>query len=103
MVTKYARPKVTSNHRYPTKKPTTTRPTTTTVKYVEQSSYVHLPDPNGIPLFNDDGTPVTEVVTYTVAENSLTQPTTAEPKTSAVAVTSPDGVVQTDVSVNHVT
>lgn len=103
MVTKYARPKVTSNHRYPTKKPTTTRPTTTTVKYVEQTSYVHLTDPNGIPLFNDDGTPVTEVVTYTVAENSLTQPTTAEPKTSAVAVTSPDGVVQTDVSGNPVT
>lgn len=103
MVTKYARPKVTSNHRYPTKKPTTTRPTTTTVKYVEQTSYVHLTDPNGIPLFNDDGSPVTEVVTYTVAENSLTQPTTAEPKTSAVAVTSPDGVVQTDVSGNPVT
>ncbi len=103
MVTKYPRPKVTSNHRYPTKKPTTTLPPTTTVKYVEQSSYVHVTDVNGIPQFNDDGTPVTEVVTYTVAENSLTQPTTAAPKTSAVAVTSPDGVVQTDVSGNPVT
>ena len=103
MVTKYARPKVTSNHRYPTKKPITTLPKTTTVKYVEQSSFVHLTDPNGIPQFNDDGTPVTEVVTYTIAENSLTQPTTAEPKTSAVAVTDPDGVVQTDVSGNPVT
>ncbi len=103
MVTKYSRPKVTSNHRYPTKKPTTTLPKTTTVKYVEQSSYVHLTDPNGIPLFDDYGNPVTEVVTYTIAENSLTQPTTAEPKTSAVAVTSPDGVVQTDVSGNPVT
>lgn len=103
MVTKYARPKVSSNHRYPTKKtkPTTTK--ATTVKYVEQSSYVHLTDPNGIPLFNDDGTPVTEVLTYTIAEESLTQPTTAEPRTSAVAVTDPDGVVQTDVSGNPVT
>lgn len=103
MVTKYARPKVTSNHRYPTKKPTTTLPATTTVKYVEQSSYVHITDVNGIPQFNDDGTPVTEVVTYTIAENSLTQPTTVAPKTSAVAVTSPDGAVQTDVSGNPVT
>lgn len=103
MVTKYARPKVTSNHRYPTKKPTTTLPTTTTIRYVEQSSYVHVTDVNGIPQFNDDGTPVTEVVTYTIAEESLTQPTTAAPKTSAVAVTSPDGVVQTDVSGKPVT
>lgn len=105
MVTKYARPKVTSNHRYPTKKQTTTVPreTTTEVRYVEQSSYVHITDVNGIPQFNDDGTPVTEVVTYTIAEQSLTQPTTAEPKTSAVAVTSPDGVAQTDVSGNPVT
>ena len=103
MVTKYARPKVTSNHRYPTKKPKPTTTTTTTIKYVEQSSFVHLTDPNGIPLFNDDGTPVTEVLTYTIAEESLTQPTTAEPKTSAVAVTDPDGAVQTDVSGNPVT
>ncbi len=103
MVTKYARPKVSSNHRYPTKKPKPTTTKATTVKYVEQSSYVHLTDPNGIPLFNDDGTPVTEVLTYTIAEESLTQPTTAEPKTSAVAVTDPDGVVQTDVSGNPVT
>ena len=103
MVTKYARPKVTSNHRYPTKKPKPTTTTTTTIKYVEQSSYVHLTDPNGIPLFNDDGTPVTEVLTYTIAEESLTQPTTAEPKTSAVAVTGTDGAVQTDVSGNPIT
>lgn len=104
MVTKYSRPKVTSNYRYPTKKTTTTQAeTTTTIRYVEQSSYVHITDANGIPQFNDDGTPVTEVVTYTIAENSLTQPATAAPKTSAVAVTSPDGVVQTDVSGNPVT
>ena len=103
MVTKYARPKVTSNHRYPTQKPKPTTTTTTTIKYVEQSSYVHLTDPNGIPLFNDDGTPVTEVLTYTIAEESLTKPTTAEPKTSAVAVTGTDGAVQTDVSGNPIT
>ena len=103
MVTKYARPKVTSNHRYPTKKPTTTLPPTTTIRYVEQSSFVHITDANGIPQFNDDGTPITEVVTYTIAEESLTQPTTAEPKTSAVAVTDADGVEQTDESGNALT
>lgn len=105
MVTKYAKPKVSSHHRYPTK-PTTTKVTTepvTTVRYVEQSSYVHVTDPNGIPQFNPDGTPVTEVVTYTIAENSITQPPTAAPKTSGVAVTDPNGAVQTDVSGNPVT
>ena len=103
MVTKYARPKVTSNHRYPTKKPTTTLPPTTTIRYVEQSSFVHITDANGIPQFNDDGTPITEVVTYTIAEESLTQPTTAEPKTSAIAITDADGVEQTDESGNALT
>lgn len=103
MVTKYAKPKVSSNHRYPTKKRTTTTVPTTTIKYVEQSSIVHITDPNGIPQFNDDGTPVTEVVTYTIAENSITQPPTAPPVTSAVVVTDPSGVVQTDASGNAVT
>lgn len=103
MVEVYEKPKVSSNHRYPTKKPTTTKPTTTTVRYVEQSSYVHLTDPNGIPQFNPDGSPVTEVVTYTVREDSITKPTTAAPKTSAVAVTDEGGNQQTDVSGNPVT
>lgn len=105
MVTKYSRPKVSSNHRYPTKKRTTTKPaiTTTTIKYVEQQSFVHITDVNGIPQYNDDGTPITEVINYTIAEESLTQPPTVAPKTSAVAVTSPDGVEQTDENGNPIT
>ena len=98
----YPKPRVSSNHRYPTKKTTTTE-TTTEVRYIEQTSFVHMTDPNGIPLFNPDGTPVTEMVTYTIAENSLTQPTTAAPKTSAVAVTDVSGNLMTDVSGNPVT
>lgn len=105
MLTKYAKPKVSSNHRYPTKKRTTTTtlPTTTTIRYVEQSSVYHVTDENGIPLFNDDGTPVTDVIIYTVPEDSITQPTTAAPKTSAVVVTDASGNQQTDVSGNPVT
>lgn len=103
MVTRYVKPKVSSNHRYPTKKTTTAKPTTTTVRYVEQSSYVHVTDPDGIPQFNPDGTPVTEVVTYTVREDSITKPTTAAPKTSAVVVTDASGNRQTDASGNPVT
>lgn len=105
MLTKYAKPKVSSNHRYPTKKRTTTTtlPTTTTIRYVEQSSVHHVTDANGIPQFNDDGSPVTEIITYTVPEDSITQPTTAAPKTSAVAVTDASGNQQTDASGNAVT
>lgn len=105
MLTKYAKPKVSSNHRYPTKKRTTTTtlPTTTTIRYVEQSSVHHVTDVNGIPQFNDDGSPVTEIITYTVPEDSITQPTTAAPKTSAVAVTDASGNQQTDASGNAVT
>ncbi|MBQ3044867.1 MAG: hypothetical protein IJO03_03135 [Clostridia bacterium] len=103
MVTRYSKPKVSSNHRYPTKKTTTKKPTTTKVKYVEQSSFVHVTDPDGIPQFNPDGSPVTEVVTYTVREDSITKPTTAAPKTSAVVVTDEGGNQQTDASGNAVT
>lgn len=103
MVETYEKPKVSSNHRYPTKKTTTKKPTTTEVRYVEQSSYVHVTDANGIPQFNPNGTPVTEVVTYTVREDSITKPTTAAPKTSAVVVTDASGNQQTDASGNAVT
>ncbi len=103
MVTRYSKPKVSSNHRYPTKKTTTRKPTTTEVRYVEQSSFVHLTDPDGTPAFNDDGTPKTEVVTYTVREDSITKPTTAAPKTSAQVVTDVSGNQQTDASGNAVT
>lgn len=103
MVETYEKPKVSSNHRYPTRPTTTKKPTTTEVRYVEQSSYVHVTDADGIPQFNPDGSPVTEVVTYTVREDSLTKPTTAAPKTSAVVVTDESGNQQTDVSGNAVT
>lgn len=108
MVTKYAVPKVSSNHRYParpttTKKPVSTTEGTTEVRYVEQTKYVQVTDANGIPLFNADGTPVTEVVTYTVAENSITKATTAPPKSSGVVVTNSNGEAQTDESGNAVT
>ncbi len=103
MVTKYSKPKVSSNHRYPTKKTTTTKPTTTAVQFVEQTKYIQVTDENGIPQFNDDGTPVTKVETYTVDKNSITQPATTLPRTSAVAVTGEDGSHVTDPSGNLLT
>lgn len=103
MVTKYAKPKVSSKHTYATRATTKRKTTTTKVQYVEQSSFVHLTDENGIPLFNNDGSPVTEVVTYTVREDSITTATKAPPKTSAVAVTNENGEQQTDESGNALT
>lgn len=100
IVTKYYKPDV-QLHKYPTK-PTTkgTKTTTTTVRYVEQSSSYYVTDPNGTIIIGEDGKPVTEVVTYTVREDSIT---TAPPQTSAVAVTGADGVQQTDANGNPVT
>ncbi len=103
MVTKYSKPKVSSNHRYPTKKTTTTKPTTTAVQFVEQTRYIQETDANGIPLFNDDGTPVTRGDTYTVVNISITQPTATPPITSSFALTGTDGVQITDESGNAVT
>lgn len=103
MVTRYAKPKVSSDHTYLYKTTTTKKGATTEVKYVEQSSAVRVTDENGIPLFNEDGTPVTEIVTYTVREDSITTATKAPPKTSAVVVTDEGGVQQTDEGGNPVT
>lgn len=102
MVEVYEKPSVSSNHRYPTKK-TTTKATTTTVKYVEQSSYIHLTEADGTPMFTPDGKPVTEVVTYTVREDSITKPTTAPPKVSEVVATDENGSELTDENGNPVT
>lgn len=103
MVTRYSKPKISSNYRYPTKKTTTKKHTTTTVKYVEQTNIIELTQENGLPAFDENGVRLTEIVTYTVREDSITKPTTAAPKTSAVAVTDASGNKQTDVSGNPVT
>lgn len=98
IVTKYYKPDV-QLHKYPTK-PTTKGTTATTVRYLEQSSYLYMTDPDGSISIDENGNPVTEIVTYTVREDSIT---TAPPKTSAVAVTGTDGVQQTDANGNPVT
>lgn len=99
MVTKYHRPKYSSLHTYPTTKPSTTEESatgeestteeTTEVQYVELTSFVHATDENGNRLFEEDGTPITETVVYTVDANSLTTtaPTEYVPETSVVEVT----------------
>lgn len=93
MVTKYHRPKYSSLHTYPKTTTTTTESSTeeitTEIQYVEQSSIVHVTDENGNRLFEEDGTPITETVIYTVDANSLTTTATTEyiPETSVVEVT----------------
>lgn len=99
MVTKYYKPNVTVFHKYPTK-PTTTGVSTTAVNYIEQTSYVYATNPDGSVIMDDNGVIATEVVSYTVREDSITS---APPKTSAVAVTGEGGVQQTDASGNPVT
>lgn len=98
MVTKYVRPKYSSLHTYPKTTTTTEAITeetseetteTTEIQYVEVSSVVHATDENGNRLFEEDGTPITETVVYTVDANSLTTTATTEciPETSVIEVT----------------
>ena len=106
MVSEYSRPKFSSNFVYPTKvKKTTTAvsteeaETTTEALFVEESSAVEVTGENGEPVLDENGVPVTEIVTYTVP---VTEPTTAEPtteyvpRTSGVYVTNKLGMVQKD-------
>ena len=104
MVTKYIRPKISSHHIYPTKKQTTAA--TTEPAFIEQTSFVQVTDENGMPMFDENGVPFTEVVTYTVPADSITttEPTTAYvPKTSSVVVTNVFGKPQKDENGNPVT
>lgn len=87
MVTKYFKPKYSSNHTYPTTKP---KPTTTTVPYVDMSTMVQVTGADGNPVYDENGVPLTELVTYSVPADSTTlEPTTTEfvPRTSSVQVT----------------
>ncbi len=85
MVTKYFKPKYSSNHTYPTTKP---KPTTTTVPYIDMSTVVHATDVDGNPLYDENGVPVTELVTYSVPSTTAEESTTEfVPRTSAVQVT----------------
>lgn len=85
MVTKYFKPKYSSNHTYPTTKP---NPTTTTVPFIEMSTVVHATDADGNPLYDENGVPVTELVTYSVPSTTAEESTTEfVPRTSAVQVT----------------
>ncbi len=87
MVTKYFKPKVSSNHTYPTTKP---KPTTTAVPLIEFSTMVQVTDPDGNPVYDENGVPVTELVTYSVpADSTTTEAPTTEfiPQTSYVQVT----------------
>ncbi len=85
MVTKYFKPKYSSNHTYPTTKP---KPTTTTVPYIDMSTVVHATDVDGNPLYDENGVPVTELVTYSVPSTTAEESTTEfVPRTSSVQVT----------------
>ncbi len=87
MVTKYFKPKVSSNHTYPSTKPKTT---TTTVPFIEFSTMVQVTDADGNAVYDENGVPVTELVTYSVpADSTTTEAPTTEfvPQTSYVQVT----------------
>lgn len=105
-VHKYPKPKYSSNHTYPTTKKRTTVPESTTAPFVEQSSAVAVTDENGIPQFDENGVPFTEIVTYTVAADSITttEPTTEfVPRTEGAVVTNHWGRTEVDESGNPVT
>ena len=66
MVTRYSRPKYSSNYTYPP----TSRPTTTKDPFVEVTSYEYVTDENGNPVLDENGNPVTEVVTLPPPETT---------------------------------
>ena len=108
MVEYYARPRISSNHTYPTTKPKTTAAPaseTESVDYVELTSVVQLSDENGNPLFDENGQPVTQVVSYTVrADETTTETTTAYvQRTSVIAKTDIFHRDLTDANGNPVT
>ncbi len=108
-VHKYPKPKYSSNHTYPTTKKKTTVPEsteTTTAPFVDMTKFVPVTDENGIPQFDANGNPFTEVQTYTVAASDITttEPTTEYvPKTSGVIVTGFMGRTEVDENGNPIT
>lgn len=107
MVSEYSRPKVSSNYIYPTRKKTTTTTTepesTTAPLFIEETSAVEVTNEMGEPVTDENGVPVTEIVTYTVpvTESTTAEPTTAySPRTSHVVVTNKLGIVQKDENGN---
>ena len=107
MVSEYSRPKVSSNYIYPTRKKTTTATTepesTTAPLFIEETSAVEVTNEMGEPVTDENGVPVTEIVTYTVpvTESTTAEPTTAySPRTSHVVVTNKLGIVQKDENGN---
>ena len=100
MVTRYSKPKYSSDHTYATtKKPTTTEEE----QFVELTNYVYATDENGNPKYDENGQMMTEVVTYTVPADSVTQPTEYVPETENIEVTDEDGAPVVDESGNRVT
>ena len=100
MVTRYSRPKYSSNHTYP---PTSRPSTTKEDEFVELTSYEYVTDENGNPVFDENGNYATEVVTYTVPAEEFEPPSEYEPSTENVAVTDENGNPVLDENGNAVT
>ncbi len=107
MPSEYSRPRVSSNHKYPAKKTTTTVTTTEMPTYfVEETSFVAVTDTSGVAVTNENGEQVTEVVNHTVVmTGTTTEPTTVTttkytPRTSYVEVTNRWGQVEKDENGN---
>ncbi len=105
----YPKPKYSSNHTYPTTKKKTTVPESTestTAPFVDMTKFIPVTDENGMPQFDENGNPFTEVMTYTVAASDITTaPSTTEyvPKYSGVVVTGFMGKTEVDENGNPVT
>lgn len=73
---RYARPKISSNHVYPTKKTTAH---SSTVAYVEVTEVEYETDADGNRVLDENGQPVTKVVRYTVpADSTVPEETTTK-------------------------
>lgn len=99
MLNEYVKPKMTSNHRYPT----TTGPSTTEEEklYDEYTEIEKVYDENGNLVVDEDGVPWTKIVVHTVPITTKKENST--PKTSVVEVTDNLHKVLTDEFGNPLT
>ena len=108
MLNTYVKPKISSNHIYPTTAPPPTTEPETELFY-EYESVICLSDENGNPLYDENGEPVTQKITYTVpiteeGETEETETTTEYvPKTSSIAVTNKLHIQKKDENGNPLT
>lgn len=102
-VTSYVKPGVSSNFRYPTTVPRSTKPGETTLPFIEVSYTRYVFDEQGNNVLDENGNPVIEVVIETQIVTEPPTTTAYVPVTGTVNVTDAAGVPLTNADGTPVT